>query len=157
MGMNEIRNFLIIIIIATNAAGVMSYKAWKKNNPDGTLKEFFNGKSMTHKSILVGMSSGLIFGFIDNFGLFMGMSILDPLLKQLPGAGDGNVFAGYGNTFSDLIGAFLGTFGGKYIADTFKEDEYPIWSEAAGIFFGCLLGIAAGKVVSSKAKTKLTN
>lgn len=139
--------FLAIVAIVTYLVGVLSYREWKKSNPEGTVREYFNGRDPTTKKIMVGMASGLIFGFIDNFGLFMGMSILDPLIKQFPGAGDPNVFAGYGNTFSDMVGAFLGTFGGKYMADRFKEDEYPIWSEAVGIIVGCLVGIAAGKAV----------
>lgn len=141
----QILVFLLVVVAITYFVGVMSYREWKKSNPDGTVKEYFNGQNPTTKKIMVGMASGLIFGFIDNFGLFMGMSILDPVIKKLPGASDTNVFAGYGNTFSDAVGAFLGTFGGKYVADKFKEDEYPIWSEAVGIILGCLVGIAAGK------------
>ena len=143
----DILVFLLIIVAVTAVVGRLSYQEWKKNNPEGTVQEYFNGKNMTTKSIAVGMTSGLIFGFIDNFGLFMGMSVLDPVLKKLPGAANPNVFAGYGNTFSDMIGAFLGTFGGKYVADKFKEDDYPIWSEAVGIIIGCLVGIAAGKAL----------
>ncbi len=30
------------------------------------------------------MVSGLVFGFIDNFGLFMGMKYLDPILSKIP-------------------------------------------------------------------------
>jgi hypothetical protein len=146
----QILVFLLVVVVITYLAGILSYREWKKSNPQGTVKEYFNGQNPTTKKIMVGMASGLIFGFIDNFGLFMGMSILDPLLKKLPGAGDANVFAGYGNTFSDMVGAFLGTFGGKYVADKFKEDEYPIWSEAVGIILGCLMGIAAGKAVKPK-------
>jgi len=148
----QIAIFLLIVLAVTGVLGYSSYIKWKKNNPDGTLKTFFNGKDMTSKSILVGMASGLIFGFIDNFGLFMGMSVLDPLLKKLPFAKDPNVFAGYGNTFSDLIGAFLGTFGGLLIAESYKTYEYPIWAEALGIFIGCLVGILVGKSVSMKHK-----
>lgn len=143
----QIVMFLLVVVAITYFVGVLSYREWKKSNPQGTVKEYFNGQNPTTKKIMVGMASGLIFGFIDNFGLFMGMSVLDPILKKLPAASNPNVFAGYGNTFSDMIGAFLGTFGGKYVADKFKEDDYPIWSEAVGIIIGCLMGIAAGKAL----------
>ena len=150
--MNTIILFLLSIIIVTALIGRLSFMEWKKKNTDGTFNEYINGSNMTRKGVMVGMTSGLIFGFIDNFGLFTGMEILDPILKLLPGAGDPNVFAGYGNTFSDMVGAFLGTFGGRYVADRFNEDEYPMWSEAVGVFIGCLVGILAGKLVQSATK-----
>lgn len=60
---------------------------------------------------------------------------------MLPGADDANVFAGYGNTYSDLLGSFLGTFFGVMIADLTGVDSTPIWADAIGIITGCLMGI----------------
>jgi len=101
--------------------------------------------------ILSGMASGLVFGFIDNAGLFFGMDMLDELLpKALPksiggtGMPDELVFAGMGNTFSDLIGAFLGTFAGRMVQISPSieyEGGYPPIAEAFGVFFGCILGV----------------
>lgn len=58
------------------------------------------------------MMANLVFGFIDNAGLFFGGCYLDEVFALLPGSEDANVAAGYGNTYSDLLGAFMGTFVG---------------------------------------------
>jgi len=157
---SNITIILVIILVAIGTTGYASFQVWKdkqkllnkerlaENKIPLTIKQFINGSDNSNMAIIVGMASGVIFGFIDNFGLFTGMSILDPILKKLPGASDPNVFAGYGNTFSDAIGAFLGTFGGRLISDKFNKDEYPIWTEAVGIIIGCLIGIFVGKMVS---------
>ena len=66
---------------------------------------------------------------------------------MLPGASDANVVAGYGNTFSDFLGAFLGSFFGKMLEDSLGLSGGPMWAEALGIIFGCLLGIAVPKMI----------
>jgi len=43
---------------------------------------------------MVGLVSNIIFGFIDNFGLFFGANFLDEWFMMLPKADDANVFAG---------------------------------------------------------------
>lgn len=58
------------------------------------------------------MMANVVFGFIDNAGLFFGGCYLDEVFALLPGSEDANVAAGYGNTYSDLLGAFMGTFSG---------------------------------------------
>ena len=34
------------------------------------------------KTVMVGMVSGMVFGFIDNAGLFLGMDVLDPFFSK---------------------------------------------------------------------------
>jgi hypothetical protein len=99
--------------------------------------------------IMTGMAFGIIFGFIDNAGLFFGMDALDPYVKKI--SKDPKISAGIGNTFSDVIGAFAGTFAGsivKQILNNKLKAEFPkgvpdgpMWAEAIGIFIGCVLGI----------------
>lgn len=99
--------------------------------------------------VMAGMAFGVIFGFIDNAGLFFGMDALDPHVQKI--STDPKVSAGIGNTFSDVIGAFAGTFAGnviKQILDNKLKDQYakgipegPMWADAIGIFIGCILGI----------------
>jgi len=57
-----------------------------------------NGDDLGFTSIWVGMVSNIIFGFIDNFGLFFGAEFMDQWFMMLPASDDANVFAGYGNT-----------------------------------------------------------
>jgi len=44
--------------------------------------------------VLVGMSSSVVFGFLDNAGLFFGSNYLDDVFQNFPHADDANVFAG---------------------------------------------------------------
>ena len=96
-------------------------------------------------SIFTGMFANIVFGIIDNGGLFFGMSALDPFLP--PGE---LTRAGLGNTFSDGLGAFLGTFSGVIIKSITKIDDTPIWSDAIGIIIGCLIGLYIPKYITQK-------
>lgn len=107
---------------------------------------------MTVGTIAVGMFSNIVFGFIDNAGLFFGGVYLDELFEKLPGGLDANVTAGYGNTFSDFMGSFVGTFCGMMIINITGINDSPIWSQSLGIVIGCLLGIAIPKLILRDSK-----
>lgn len=104
-----------------------------------SIGKFLNGSKFNIKTVIVGMASGIAFGFIDNAGLYFGMDKLDPLFEAM-GAGP-LAKSGLGNTFSDMLGGFIGTFAGIVIQTMTGESETPIWSEAVGLVIGCLLGI----------------
>jgi len=109
-------------------------------------------KPLTTAMIGVSMVFGIIFGFIDNAGLFFGMEALDPYVSKV--SKDPKVAAGIGNTFSDVIGAFAGSFAGSIVTSMAKAQigdcfEGPMWAEAVGIFFGCGLGIVIPKMITS--------
>lgn len=96
-------------------------------------------------AIITGMVANIVFGIIDNGGLFFGMSALDPILPE------GELTrAGLGNTFSDGLGAFLGTFSGVIIKSVTKIDDTPIWSDAVGIVIGCLIGLYVPRMITGK-------
>jgi hypothetical protein len=124
---------IIFIVIATKYA----YESEKELKKDLTLSQFLSiDKTPALKNVLVGMASGLVFGFIDNLGLYVGMDSLDPFFSNDP-----LIRAGQGNTFSDLIGSFLGTFIGVIIKNKSQINDYPVWSESIGIVVGCLIGV----------------
>jgi hypothetical protein len=113
-----------------------------QNNPDLT-------KRYTFVKVIAGLAFGIVFGFIDNAGLFFGMDALDPYIKRNFGDDD-KLSAGIGNTFSDVIGAFAGAFAGNvmesYMKKSFPKDiddcvSTPLWADSVGIFIGCVLGI----------------
>lgn len=135
----------------------MAYGVSRYEYPDRGFGEFINGSNMTVTSVFIGLGGNIVFGFIDNAGLFFGGCYLDEVFSLLPAASDANVCAGYGNTFSDFLGAFLGTFVGKMLADTSKIEESPLWSEAIGIIIGCLLGVAIPKMIMGNSETKGLN
>tara|TARA_A100001015_G_C14816626_1_gene642959 strand:- start:140 stop:598 length:459 start_codon:yes stop_codon:yes gene_type:complete len=132
----------ILIIFAYQKA----YESEKKNKPKLTPYKFLNIDKMPPlNNILVGMASGMVFGFIDNAGLFLGMDVLDPFLSKSP-----LIKAGQGNTFSDVIGTFLGTFIGLYIKNETGIDDSPIWADALGVFIGCLIGVYLPSLITGK-------
>lgn len=114
-----------------------------------------------------GLVLGLIFGFLDNFGLFYGMGALDSffygfganvaagimswfrvekaslnpklLLRDLHTV-TGDLMAGLGNTFSDLLGVALGT-AALEIAKAGLNVDPAFWVlDLVAIVLGCLLG-----------------
>jgi hypothetical protein len=132
----------ILIIFAYRKA----YETEKIKNPKLTSSQFLNiDKIPPIKHILVGMASGMVFGFIDNAGLFLGMDVLEPFLSNSP-----LIKAGQGNTFSDVIGTFLGTFIGLYIKNETGINQSPIWADALGVFIGCLIGVYLPSALTGK-------
>ena len=72
--------------------GMVSYGVQRYNYPCTNADIFINGtEGITLKSVLVGMGGNIIFGFIDNAGLFFGGCYLDEVFELLPGANDANV------------------------------------------------------------------
>ena len=126
---------------------VVNSKRVEKGDRELTFMEFVNNDSkVTLKQIIVGMSFGMIFGFIDNFGLWYGMDYLDP---YLPG---GNLTkAGYGNTYSDFIGSTMGTSISIILNTLYPVDEAPIWVNSLGIILGCLLGLYIPRYLSGRS------
>lgn len=147
--------------------------------------EYIGVKGYTAKQIGIGMMTNIIFGFIDNFGLFFGMDSLDDFLnfKQnnklesdvrsaLSGGGatydqieglynpEGDLTAlrtaGWGNTFSDFLGAFVGNAVGDIASTLSGVESTPIISEIVGIVIGCVLGIfIPAKMKQTKMKQSM--
>ena len=154
MNLNKHKNLIILISGTILSIGITLYIAFKvvnakrlENGKDEyTFMQFINNDTqITLKQVLVGMSFGIIFGFIDNFGLWYGMDYLDP---YLPG---GNLTkAGYGNTFSDFIGSTMGTSVSIILGTLYPTEEAPIWVNSLGIVVGCLLGLYIPKYISGR-------
>ena len=122
----------------------------KQNKPKVTMLEYLNGGSSKLpplKTIALGLVFGIVFGFMDNFGLWMG---IDTLSKYITGGV--LTKAAWGNTYSDLVGSTAGTFISSIAADKFNydDDNTPIWLNSAGIGIGCVLGMFVGKLLTGK-------
>lgn len=142
---------ILVCVVLIMITFIMAYnahksRAEKEKKPVKTMAEYLGLTKSTFcgnpMGIAVGMASNIVFGFVDNAGLFFGMDALDPVFSKLPGGNHPLINSGYGNTFSDGIGAFLGTFIGNYIQDKSGIDDTPLWSQAIGIVIGCLIGVA---------------
>lgn len=135
----------------------------------------FKGSDAGKKGTLfgVGLVTNLIFGFIDNFGLFYGMDAIDNYVADVDKKENESnesylikritknlTIGGIGNTFSDFIGASLGNAVGDmastlYQSQTGEEPNTPIISEMVGIVLGCLLGLYIPRAMkSSSLKSK---
>jgi hypothetical protein len=129
--------------------GTFSFLLEQKKNENIDFFEFINKGKIDEnflKRILVGFGSGIVFGIIDNMGLWLGMDALDPILPK------GILTkAGYGNVFSDSLSAFLSTFAGDILVNlTSTSLNTPLWAKAVGTFSGCLMGLYTSRLITGK-------
>jgi len=155
MNFPKYKNLIILLLGTIIMIGISVYIAFivvnkkrlEKKELELTFIQFINNNSkVSFKQILIGMSFGMIFGFIDNFGLWYGMEYLDP---YLPG---GNLTkAGFGNTYSDFIGSTMGTSISIVLNTLYPVEDAPIWVNSLGIIFGCLLGLYIPRYLSGRS------
>ena len=140
-------NILILVFFIFLGYKIRNYTLKKKNKEEITIIEFLNNGSFpSFKDLLLGLIFGIVFGFIDNFGLWMGISSLE---EHLPGGI--LTKSGFGNTYSDTMGAVIGTIISIIAADLYDYDgDGPIWLNTMGIIIGCLLGMYIGKLLTGK-------
>ena len=157
---NKLLQLIIAVIIIITILGYIAFKLYKEDADKDESNDIWSFLGFNFdvpkvwKGIILGMSSGVVFGFIDNAGLWFGMDALDPFLDTIPGVGD-LTKAGLGNTFSDAVGAFAGTFAGIIIQKSLTEKDEKnipefIWAEAIGVVIGCLLGILIPMLITGK-------
>ena len=144
------RRHLIVLLamcLALSAVlGVIAFRITRRASPDVTLAEFWGLRGFSALGVFVGMISGIVFGAIDNGGLFFGMDALDPFLPK----GE-LVRAGLGDTFSNVVGSVASVFVGIIVREaTGFEGEYPIWSLTLGMLIGCLLGVYVPHYITKK-------
>lgn len=110
-----------------------------------SIHKIINRDNLTLRAIIVGSIFGFVFGFIDNLFLVIGLNNLEYLFQ-----GDLLTKSGLGNTYSDVIASFIGTFIAYFmtIYTNSQEDEFPLWANSFGMFVGCLVGLYVGKGIS---------
>jgi hypothetical protein len=101
------------------------------------------------KIFSIGASFMMVFGIIDNLGLFMGMSVVEEWIMKK--GFDSQVAAGIGNTFSDMLGVMLGgvVSAALYKLLKVKKEETTFWQKLVGVFIGCLLPVIVKVVILS--------
>jgi hypothetical protein len=118
----------------------------KKGEEPLNLKQFLNNnQKLDFRTVLVGMSFGIVFGFIDNAGLWFG---LQSFQKYIPGGL--LTKSGWGNTYSDGLGASLGTSVAVILRTLYPIGDTPIWVDTVGIILGCILGIYIPRLLTGK-------
>ena len=116
---------------------VKNYYLKKNNKKTLSLLQFLNNDSkITLKKILVGMSFGFVFGFIDNAAIWLA---IDPIKDYVKGS----LFmkAGWANTYSDFLGATAGTSIALILKTLFPISDVPIWIDTFGVLIGCIAGM----------------
>jgi hypothetical protein len=165
--------YAISVVVAVAFVGTaVAFSAWGASvyhNTAFDASAFFGIPSVdVFWSIYCALILGLVFGFLDNFGLFFGMSALDAsfysfganvsasLLGRFRGVPKeqaeqvemlnelhemtSDLMSGLGNTFSDLLGVALGT-AALEIAKSGLGVEPTFWLlDLVAIVLGCLLG-----------------
>jgi len=131
---------IIIVLFGISVYLAKSKNQWK------SFTWFMNGdQKFTIKALILGMMSSVVFGFVDNSGLWFGMDALNPYLPS------GELTkAGWGNMFSNVMGTFIGTIFSKIIYIMYKFDKGPLYAEVIGVVIGCLLGIYIPRVITGK-------
>lgn len=128
--------FIIFYIINKNIVG-----------DDLNLLLFVNrSKKLNYKNISIGLIFGVVFGIIDNVGLWLGISSFQKHIKT-----DAKTQAAIGNTYSDFIGAILGSLISITAKNalSYDDDKEPIWVTTIGIFIGTIIGLFIGRIFLS--------
>ena len=145
---------LCVALIAASATWAFHLRPCDESGCEG-FEEWINGsKGLTLKSIMVGLLTGIVFGFVDNALMFAGIAALDKSFARLPFGEDPLVMAGYGNAFSSTVSAFVSTFIGKGIAGIsgVDPDKAPLWAMAVGLLLGCVIGVLLPRVLLGRTK-----
>lgn len=146
----KFHNFLIWNIIIIIILLIITYIIFYK--PKGiTMIHFVNNtspkKKLNIRNMALGFTFGIVFGFVDNFGLMIGMNNFITNFNFSP-----KIQAALGNTYSDIIGSIAGTIMTAIVAGIWKIDinqEYnnsPLWITTFSIGIGCLLGLVVGRL-----------
>lgn len=142
-------NLLLIVFFIYSAFKVKNIKQVEMNKPPLSFIQFLNvSDKLTIKNVFAGLIFGIVFGFLDNFGLWMGISVLE---QHMPGGV--KTKSALGNTYSDFIGSIIGTSVSILAFELLelKNDTTPIWVNTIGISIGCLLGMFFGKMVTGES------
>ncbi len=139
-------NIILISFAFWSAYQIQKYVTNKHNKKQRGFIYWFNQGTITPKGIFVSLIFGTVFGFLDNFFMWMG---LDKMMKFIPG---GILTKGaWGNTYSDFIGATIGASIASIASNLLDIDSSPpIWANALGITMGCIIGMYVGGIVTGK-------
>ena len=107
---------------------------------DGQIDQATSKKKGRIRNFSIGAAGPMVFGLIDNAGMFLGMGAIEESLAQL--GFDSMTAAGFGNTFSDALGAAAGGAVAAFLYKTLKvKGEGTITQQFLGVIVGCLIPV----------------
>ncbi len=142
-------SFSYIVLLTMSVISYSIEVVHNKNQNYDTFIEFINNGKFDenfYKRTLIGFVSGIVFGIIDNMGLWFGMDELDPILPK------GMLSkAGFSNAYADTVSAFLAAFIANIIQNvTGVKSKAPLWANAIGMFTGCIFGVFVSKAITGR-------
>jgi len=144
----SVSSFILMNVVGVIASFALAYyvrihtdQGEKKDVP--SFMDWFNQGKVTLKGVFISLLFGTVFGFMDNFFLWVG---IDKMMPFIPG---GTLTKGaWGNTYSDFIGATIGASVASIGKDLLNSDPSPpIWINAIAMPLGCVLGMYGGKAM----------
>ena len=145
-------NILIFCILFYLAYTYHNYKRSKLSKKKDSFKKWINQGDISFRGVMVSICFGFIFGFIDNLFLWIGTDFFEKYIH-----GDSMIKAGWGNTYSDFVGATMGTALTSILKNFlgYNNDNHlvtPIWIDAVSIPLGCIVGLYVGKTFIGNKK-----
>ena len=139
-------NFILVTFTLIIAYQVKNMKLKENGKESIGFIDWINQGKLTIKGVLVSLLFGIVFGFLDNLFLWIG---IDNMMDFIPG---GTLTKGaWGNTYSDFIGATVGASVASIAKSLMDVDvEPPIWINAVAMPIGCILGMFVGRSITGK-------
>ena len=122
----------VAFIVKNNSRKEKKKKPW-------TFSEFLNnGENVSFKTIIVGVSYGMIIGVIDVLGIWYVLKYLKVFMPK------GELLdAGIAEVYSSVLAILFGTFVSHSIKTILPPDNtIPIWADAFGVLIGCLITLS---------------
>ena len=141
-----ILNIFLITFSFYAAFSIKQYTLRQNNKEPIRFLDWINQGKITLKGLTVSLLFGIVFGFLDNLFLWIG---IDRMTSFIPG---GTLTKGaWGNTYSDFIGATVGASIASIGESLLNvEDNPPIWINAVAMPLGCILGMMVGQSITGK-------
>lgn len=131
---------IIVILFLVTVWVAKHKKQWK------SFLWFINGEQkFTFKVFILSMIAAMVFGFVDNSGLWFGM---DALEYYIPGGP--LTQAGWSNGFSNVMGKIIEVILAKLIYVLFMVKHGPMYAEVLGVVIGCILGIYIPRAITGR-------
>ena len=139
-------NIFLITFSFYAAFRIKQYTLRQNNKEPIRFLDWINQGKITLKGLIVSLLFGIVFGFLDNLFLWIG---IDRMTSFIPG---GTLTKGaWGNTYSDFIGATVGASIASIGESLLNvQDNPPIWINAVAMPLGCILGMMVGQSITGK-------
>ena len=142
----EVSYFMLVNILLIIVSFYIAFLVHKRSHKNTTFLKWFNQGTKTYKGLFVSLIFGIVFGFMDNFFMWMG---IDKMMSFIPG--HTLTKGAWGNTYSDFIGATVGAAVASIGQDLLNSDPNPpIWINAIAMPVGCIIGMYAGMFITGK-------